>query len=163
MEALGVDVGGVISNCDTDQAGLRLANPETYLRTPFMPGMVPTLRRLVAERFGDRTYLVSKCRVATQIRTMEFLKHANFFEETGIAPEHVYFCLERAEKAPIARRLRLTHFVDDRLEVLSHMVGIVPNLYLFKPDDNEVAKLSAILPRVQRVESAQELAEAILG
>jgi hypothetical protein len=39
--------------------------------------------------------------------------------------------LERRDKAKHARDLRLTHFIDDRLDVLQHLRGIVPELYLF--------------------------------
>lgn len=163
MDTLGVDVGGVITDCKSRTNGAWLANPETYLATPYMPGIVPVLTRLVKEKFGSRSYLISKCQVATQVRTMEVLRSRRFFEETGIPESHANFCEKRDQKAPIAQFLRLTHFIDDRLEVLSYMVGIVPNLFLFKPDDDEVAKFQQFLPHVRRVESADELAVAILG
>ncbi len=40
-------------------------------------------------------------------------------------------CRERPEKAAVCARLGITHFVDDRLDVLTPMRGTVPHLYLF--------------------------------
>jgi hypothetical protein len=48
-------------------------------------------------------------------------------------PGRVRFCRERPDKAVIAAELGLTHFVDDRVDVLEHMVGVVTHRYLFGP------------------------------
>jgi hypothetical protein len=45
----------------------------------------------------------------------------------------VRFCLKRPEKAVHCRELQITHFIDDRTDVLEAMLGVVPNLYLFGP------------------------------
>lgn len=45
-------------------------------------------------------------------------------------------CLRRADKAAHCAELGITHFVDDRREVLKFLVGIVPHLYLFGPQDD---------------------------
>ncbi|MEV7330303.1 hypothetical protein [Micromonospora sp. NPDC093244] len=68
----------------------------------------------------------------------------------------VHFCRTRPDKAPIARRLGLTHVVDDKLEVLGYLDS-VPHRYLFRPRPAEVAANAALLPRVHRVESWPEL------
>jgi hypothetical protein len=39
----------------------------------------------------------------------------------------------RREKADHARALGLTHFIDDRLDVLGHLEGLVPHRFLFGP------------------------------
>ena len=46
-------------------------------------------------------------------------------------PEHLRFCLRRPEKAEHARELGLHTMVDDRLDVLEHLRGLVPELLLF--------------------------------
>lgn len=57
-------------------------------------------------------------------------------EKTGlfefIPSDHLYFCILRSEKAPICEKLGVTHFVDDRTEVLSHMKS-VPFRYAMAP------------------------------
>lgn len=49
-------------------------------------------------------------------------------------PNHVR-CRKRPEKAQHAKQLGLTHFIDDRLDVLSHLRPIVPHLYWFGEQD----------------------------
>lgn len=45
----------------------------------------------------------------------------------------VRFCRERPQKAPICAELGITHFIDDRADVLEPMCGIVANRFLFGP------------------------------
>ena len=47
------------------------------------------------------------------------------------------FCLKRPEKAIHCRELGITHFIDDRTDVLAAMIGVVPLLYLFGPQRGE--------------------------
>ena len=119
-----------------------------------------TIGTLARGRFRDAVYVVSKCGEATEARSREWLSHNNFFERTGVPPSNVYFCRERAEKAPICTRLGVTHFVDDRLEVLSYLDD-VPHRYLFKPRDEEVAEFRQFLGAVQRVDSWKALRAAL--
>ena len=84
------------------------------------------------------------------------MRHHGFYEKTGIAVERVHFCERRNEKAGICHRLSINTFVDDRLEVLSYLVG-VPTQYLFQPDVREINRFAAHLPNVQPVLSWQEV------
>ncbi|MFC7545308.1 hypothetical protein [Plantactinospora sp. GCM10030261] len=155
---LGVDIGGVIIQPADDDADTSFFGGN-YLRTPQMPGAFDGLAAL-AGTFGERIWLVSKCGEQTQRRTLEWLAHHDFHHQTGIPPERVRFCRHRPDKAPIARDLGLTHFVDDRLEVLSYLTS-VPHRFLFRPRDTEVAAHSIHLPGVHRVEGWAELVPAL--
>ncbi|MFN8658760.1 MAG: hypothetical protein U0105_20665 [Candidatus Obscuribacterales bacterium] len=84
-----------------------------------------------------------------------------FYEITGLTPEKVHFCRERADKAAICTELGATHFVDDRLEVLSYLHD-VPNKYLFNPNPKEVSKFKAVLNSVQKVSTWEQLLPLIL-
>jgi hypothetical protein len=159
MDALGVDVGGVIIQPADDDADTSFFG-ENYLRTPPMPGVFDGLAALVAGRFGPAVHLVSKCGEQTEARTREWLAHHDFHRRTGIPPENVHFCRTRAAKAPIAAELRLTYFVDDRLEVLSYLTT-VPHRFLFRPRSAEVAAHAHHLADVRRVESWPELVAAL--
>lgn len=64
-------------------------------------------------------------------KTVRWLDHWRFWATTGIASDHVRFCLERRDKAQHCRELGVTHFIDDRFDVLGHLRGLVPRLYLF--------------------------------
>ncbi len=68
-----------------------------------------------------------------QDRTVQWLDHNRFWSETGVQRSHLRFCRQRTEKAEIACELGLTHFIDDRPDVLSAMVAVVPFRFLFGP------------------------------
>lgn len=132
---LGIDVGRVLiapgdeSRPDTSFIGGTL---EDALRTPPYDGMFDVVPALV-ERFAGQVWIVSKCGPRIQQRTLQWFDHHRFFARTGIAPANVRFCLKRPEKAVHCRELGITHFIDDRVDVLQPMIGSVSNLLLFGP------------------------------
>ena len=132
---LGIDVGRVLispgdeTKPDTSFIGGSL---EDALNTPPYEGMFDVVPALV-RRFDGRVWIVSKCAPRIQARTMQWLDHHRFFERTGIDSRNVRFCLRRPEKALHCREIGITHFIDDRTDVLQAMTGVVPNLYLFGP------------------------------
>lgn len=132
---LGIDVGRVLispgdaGKPDTSFIGGSL---EDALNTPPYEGMFDAVPALV-RRFEGKVWIVSKCGQRIQERTLQWFERHRFFERTGIDPRNVRFCLKRPEKAIHCRELGITHFIDDRTDVLDAMVGIVPNLYLFGP------------------------------
>ncbi len=142
-ERLRVDVGGVIIDRVDDAEDTSFFG-DRYLETPAVPGAFAALRE---GRFGDEVYLVSKCGARVQARTLERLAHHAFYAATGIAAERVHFCRRRADKAGVCSALGITHFVDDRLEVLSYLDDL-PYRYLFRPSADEVARYAHELPRV---------------
>ena len=83
---------------------------------------------------GGRVWLVSKCGPRVEEKTRRWLEHHRFFELTGVAEDHLRFCRERPQKREHALDLGLTHFVDDRRDVLHHLGGAVPHLFLFTGD-----------------------------
>jgi hypothetical protein len=132
---LGIDVGRVLiypgdeSKPDTSFIGGSL---ETALNTPPYPGMFDVVPSLVAG-FGGAAWIVSKCGPKIQDRTLQWFRRHCFFERTGIPVSNVRFCLKRPEKAIHCRELGITHFIDDRTDVLEPMLGVVQHLYLFGP------------------------------
>ena len=132
---LGIDVGRVLispgddSRPDTSFIGGTL---EDALNTPAYAGMFDVVPDLV-RRFGGQVWIVSKCGARIQERTQQWFGHHRFFERTGIDSGNVRFCLKRPEKAIHCRELGITHFIDDRTDVLAAMIDMVPNLYLFGP------------------------------
>ena len=135
---------------------------DNYLRTTAVPSVIDALRQLVEKRFGDNVFLVSKCGQRVQNRTLRWLDHHRFYDLTGVARGHVHFCRERREKAGICEKLGITHFVDDRLEVLSKLTT-VGTLYLFQPRPDEVRRFARFLNRVKQVNSWQEILQEELS
>ncbi|OHA68882.1 MAG: hypothetical protein A3A27_00775 [Candidatus Wildermuthbacteria bacterium RIFCSPLOWO2_01_FULL_47_18] len=167
-EVLGVDIGGVIIDRARNDETIASFFDEDYLQTPAIPGAFDALRQLVKQRFGPNVFLVSRCKRGTPLnkgvleKTEEWLAYHGFFDYTGINPENVRFCDQPFQKAGICREQGITYFVDDRLSVLAHMVSVVPNLFLFRPNMVEVRRSGRSLYGIQRVNSWQEVLKYLL-
>jgi hypothetical protein len=154
-QKLGVDIGGVIIGRKDNGTDTSLSS--TYgLHTTAIPGAFDALRALVEQKFGNEVYLVSRCAAEIEKEILHWLEHHGFFDRTGVLRDHVRFCRERHEKAGICEQLGITHFVDDRLEVLSHL-KTVPTRYLFRPNDTEVFPYTSFRTQVLQVNSWQEI------
>jgi len=159
-DVLGVDIGGVIIDRVREE---RDATGRGYGDAPPVEGAFAAIARLVAGRFHDRVWLVSRCEAADEPEIRAWLGARDFFRTTGVAPGRVRFCRERHEKAPICRALGITHFVDDRLEVLGPMLGIVPHLYHLRSRAAEDGRVPAIVRGVTSVAAWGEIVSALLG
>jgi hypothetical protein len=131
---LGIDLGRVIvgdggGRTDTSFIG---GTDDDAMRTTPIDGAFETIRELFS-RFGGRVWIVSKCGPRIEARSRRWLAHWRFHEATGVLESSLRFCRERREKADHARKLGLTHFIDDRQDVLRHLEGVVPHRYLFGP------------------------------
>lgn len=154
---LGVDVGGVLidrvnDNTDTSFFG------KNFLATTAVPEAFATLKALRAQ--GWEIHLISKCGEQVQQKTRLWLAHHRFFEETGIPSGHLHFCLTRPAKAPICTQLGITHFVDDRLDVLD-CLSDVGGLFLFQPNAKDRQRHGREQGRALQVESWAEVAQAL--
>ena len=132
MNRLGIDIGRVIIDGSSGSGDTSFFSGDTaaMLRTPAVPGAFAAIERLVP-LFGD-AWLVSKCGPRVQQRSLEWLRHHRFLELTGIAEGNVRFCLQRPEKAIHCADLGITHFVDDKPDVIAAITPVVPHRYLFE-------------------------------
>lgn len=130
--AIGIDIGRVIIDGDGPDTSFFAHDEDACLAAPAVLGAFEAITEL-ADAFERRAYLVSKCGPKIQRRSMRWLDHHDFWAKTGISRANVRFCLERRDKAQHAAKLGLTHFVDDRWDVHTHLVGLVDHLYLFGP------------------------------
>ncbi|SEM08158.1 hypothetical protein [Streptacidiphilus jiangxiensis] len=129
LPTLGVDVGGVIVDRIAAGEDTSFFGSQPLL-TPAVCGVFEALARLAAEPFEGRVHVVSKAGPKVAANTRAWLHHHEFFARTGIPAGNVHFVRERADKGPVCRRLGITHFVDDRLDVLGHL-ATVAHRYLF--------------------------------
>ena len=158
---LGVDIGGVIMDKANDSTDTSFFS-ENFLETTATPSVFEVLCRLVKKRFGDKVHLVSKAGPNMQRKTRLWLDHHRFFERTDIREDHLHFCRHREEKAPICQALGITHFVDDRLQILG-LLPFVKHRYLFCPSPREVDRYKEHLKDVYLVEKWPEIEGLILG
>ena len=129
---IGIDIGRVIITPGDDSADTSFLRGgiQDALNTQPYPGAIESIRRLV-HLFNRRVWLVSKAGPRTQEKTLLWLEHHEFYQRTGVDRQQVRFCRQRHEKADHCRELGITHFIDDRIQVLKHLRHLVPNLFLF--------------------------------
>ena len=156
---LGVDVGGVIIGRENDRTDTSFFGPN-YLQTTCVEGVFETLARL--GELGFTIHVVSKCGENTRRKTLEWLAHHDFYERTGVDPARVHFCRTRPQKAPICTSQGITHFVDDRLDVLEYLSD-VGELFLFQPNASDEARWRSAGHRSRLVKSWQEVLVGIAG
>jgi len=134
QDILGIDIGRVIIGPVDDDGradtSFLSGTPDRAMQTPPAAGAFAAITRLAAA-FDGAVWLVSKCGPGVQAKTRRWLDHWRFWATTGIAPAHLRFCRERRDKALHCHELGVTHFIDDRLDVLEHLRNVVPELYLF--------------------------------
>ncbi|MGA7329331.1 MAG: hypothetical protein WBX25_33820 [Rhodomicrobium sp.] len=157
---VGIDIGRVImapikrGKADTSFLSGSL---EKAMQTPPSPGAFEGVKALVTA-FGGRAWLISKAGPNVQQKTKLWLRHWDFYAATGLPSEHVRFCLDRPQKAEHCRQLKITHFIDDRLDVLEAMREDVSHLYLF----GEQPRLEEIPNWTMHVADWEEATNAVL-
>ena len=127
---LGVDIGRVIIDGDGPDTSFIGGTDADAMRVPPMAGAFAALARLRA-RFDGLVWIVSKCGPRIEARSRAWLERQRFFETTGILRHNLRFCRNRRDKTPICEELGIAFFVDDRLDVLVPMAGIVAHRFLF--------------------------------
>jgi hypothetical protein len=126
---LGVDVGGVIIDRVAEGSDTSFFGSQPLL-TPSVEGVFEALEVLAGGPFEGRVHVVSKAGPKVAGNTRAWLEHHELFRRTGIPAGNLHFVRKRADKAPVCARLGVTHFVDDRLDVLGHL-ETVAHRYLF--------------------------------
>tara|TARA_R110002110_G_scaffold415797_1_gene656214 strand:- start:37139 stop:37648 length:510 start_codon:yes stop_codon:yes gene_type:complete len=132
--ALGIDIGRVIINGDSksnnDTSFIQENNMEKIVETSAMADCFDSIKELV-KIFEHRVWLVSKAYPNTQRKTIAWLEANKFFEKTGVNRGNIVFCLERSEKAKYCKEHSLTHFIDDRIDVLNYISSETNHCFLF--------------------------------
>jgi len=105
-----------------------------FLETPAVAGAFETLARLGRERFDQRICIISKCGPRTKEKTRLWLAHHKLLVLLGLDSQALHFCRKRPDKAPICKRLGVSHFIDDRMEVLTHLTSVRHRI-LFGPQE----------------------------
>lgn len=121
--AIGVDIGGVIIK-PARASGDTSFFSSGYLETPAVQHAIDSVAHLNNVIFPGCVFLVSKAKSGTAQKTREWLHHQNFYDRTGLTEGKLFFCEKREGKVPIAKRLGLTAFIDDRIDVLGYLSHI---------------------------------------
>lgn len=118
----GVDIGGVLvdraaENSDTSFFGSR------PMETPAAVGSLEALVALAAI-FEQRVHIVSKAGPVIARLSREWLAEQGWFDAVPVLAANLHFVRKRSDKHDVCQRLGVTHFVDDRLDVLLHLHSV---------------------------------------
>lgn len=140
---IGIDIGRVIINGKQDDLQRELGErgrKQNYLHIPPVSESFRYIKRLVQRYGAENVWLISTCGERREERSRAWLEERGFYRETGVRRDQVIYCSTFPAKASIAQRLRLTHFVDDRPDVLIPMAKIVSVRILFNPEPEQVKR-----------------------
>lgn len=127
---IGIDLGRTIVDRDNGN-------------TPFADCFPVT--KLIIEKFGaDNVFIVSRVNSEQKESAIKWLNLWNFYHNTGLKPDNVYFCFERRDKAIFSKGLKLNVFIDDRLDCLAPMPDNVQKLLFRSKDIGEATNLTRI-------------------
>ena len=125
MINFGIDFGGVIVKPANDNNHF---DPTKGLEIE-QDGAIAAMQHLIS--ISDNTSIISKASKTTERQTRQWLDLVSFYQKTNFNPANLIFCAKRADKIQICQSLNITHFLDDNLDTVKSLIGIVPNLYFF--------------------------------
>ena len=103
------------------------ATLEEFLACEALPNAVESIGKIVDLYRSENIFIISRCPEFAEKVIMQWFDEHNFFAVTNFNHSNIYFCREQADKAPIAKKLELTYYIDDKLSVLGFMQSFVPN------------------------------------
>lgn len=155
VPVLGVDFGGVLCSRFTEDAA-------GYADYPPIDGAFEALKKLEGG-FGKNIFIVSRASIDLRFHILKWLGAHHFCKATGISFDRVHFCERRKEKVEICQEREITHFIDDRTEVLEHLLKAgVKHLYLFQGRPDEMEERTHVLPKLRQVASWEEVLVELL-
>ena len=117
---IGIDIMGVILPKAVEGGTL-----EEFMSCSALPDVIASIGKLVELYGNESVFIVSRCPEFAEKVIMRWFDGHDFFNKTNFNRSNIYFCREQAEKASIAKQLRLSYFIDDKISVLDFMKDIV--------------------------------------
>lgn len=117
----------------------------------WVPGALAAVRALV-RIFKGQVWLISKCGEETARRVEERLQDHRFFENVGLDPAQLEFCLTHEGKADIARRREIDIHLDDSPAVIEALRGVVSVRILFCPEDAQLSRFPRLEEEIRKGE-----------
>ena len=146
---IGIDCGGVLLANYNRSDGTSVPSKHSFLEFPTLRGAQDAVIKLV-EIFGqENVHVVSQVSKRLESELAQWI-YVNFVDPSVLLEKNIHFCEEPSGKAPICSSLGLTHFVDNRMEILSFLSDI-PNLFLLQPSQYELDGIQGEKPHVTYV------------
>ena len=162
---LGVDLGGVVIDNDAIDQRTGIRYPKHNPDIPEVEGAGETLRHICFHAVP--VFIITSGRPDVDEKRRKWLNQPrywgdSFYEHTGIPYWNVRFCEERKKKLAWCAHEQVTHFIDNRADVLASLIGTVPYLYLFGPKPLLTGATEEQLAEFQRAESWRQLLPLLL-
>lgn len=121
---IGIDIGNTIKGWKGDKNAVP---PDTF--------------RIITDwvKKFNNIYLISRVNQEQKDIVEMWLWDTDFFKQTGVDPNNLYFCWERKDKNLFVKALNITTMIDDRPEVMANMDKNVFKL-LIQPDEQDLEK-----------------------
>lgn len=113
----------------------------------------------------NNSFVISRVNSAQREKSIEWLKDNDFYNQTGINKDNVYFCFERRDKNLFVNGLNIGIFIDDRPDVLIPMKDHVKKI-LFNPFPHDLEKERFRLEKVKNLSIVyhwREIREILIG
>ena len=128
-----------------------------------LPDVLDGLKEIVDSGRFSEVYIVSKANFLMKGVFLFRLWRLDFWGRTGIARDHIYFCRRPEDKAAICKKLAITDFVDDRLEVLYYLDQVSRRYALNPRRKKERMQFGEVLKKVKIVRSWKELVPQLVA
>lgn len=134
---IGIDIGKVVIGGGPGDDTTFFS--EKFLETPEMEG---AFKSIAALRLKHEVHFISKCGLPIELKTVDWLNEHGY---ASMLEGRTHFVRRRELKAPMAEALQLDIFIDDRIEILQYMEGIVKHRIQFSSWEQVNAELVEIL------------------
>lgn len=139
VKCWGVDIGNVlIENFVKDIKDESKITWEAISKNGrLISGAIEGLKFLIEKVGPDNVWIVSKVSPIQQKVSEMVFENLKICEKTGLLSDHIRFCLERKDKAPIIKKLGLEGHIDDRGEVIESLQVFLPCPIWFNPSKKD--------------------------
>jgi len=151
---IGIDINGVLANNK-----LPYFKTQNYSIFSVMENAINVVKNLVKKYGAENIYIIS-CVQSHQLSfiTGIWMETHNFLHKTNISLDNVIICTRMKDKSRIAEKLNLTHFIDDRPEVLNYF-SKETTILVYQPKKSQIKKYPDIASRAIIVNSWNEIAD----
>ncbi len=141
---IGIDLGGTIFHRAAGKA---------------FDNSIGVIKKLINR--GDNIYIISRVNSEQRERSLKWLSDTDFFNQTGINKDNLYYCWDRRDKSIFAKALNISVFIDDRAEVMYYMNPLIVK-FLINPPKQDLIEYEGKLINTMIVKDWFEIEEKFI-
>jgi len=132
---IGIDLRGVLAKPEPEKN--IVCSTKDYAEAMVMENALEVLKNFKTNHGADIFIITCMSKPKMAMAAGQWLERNQVFQQLGIAIKNLHICSAREEKAKIAQKLNLTHFVDDRFSVLIHFPKTIKT-FCFSPQEEKL-------------------------